>query len=743
MKSEEKWRSLIENVPDIIMVADRDGTIQFINHTVPSMTPEQVIGKKLYDYISPEYHEITKKFIEQVFQTGVSGDYELIGAGPDGTSSWYWSRIGPVKHDGQVVAASIITRDITERKKAEKEIKRLDLAVEQSTDGIAIGDLEPKLIYVNRAYAEMHGYSREEMIGMKVADLHNEEQMNEYKKAQEQIKTKGSWLGEISHIRKDGTVFPTYMSVTLLKDDKGKPSAILAVARDITERKKVEEQVRESEQRFKCIFDNAADGIVMADTQNRKFHTCNKKFCEMLGYSGEEIKNIGVADIHPKKDLPHIIDQFERQLQGEFTLTKNLPVKRKDGSVFYADINAIPMTLKSIRYLLAVFRDVTERKLTEEALRQSETKYRTLLENLPQKIFLKDSSSVYISCNENYASDLKIKAEEIAGKTDYDFYPKELAEKYRADDKEIMESGQTKDVEEIYIQNGRERIVHTVKTPVRDERGDIIGILGIFWDITRQKQIEEELDLYHEKMTRAEQLASLGTLSATVAHELTQPLTVISLAIENSLVEMKKKSCPDSMMQDLKKGLSEVSNATLIVNRFRSFARESPDKAITKINLKAIAERIADLLNERARRAKVTLQVKEIGKLPPIYANEKDMEQLFFTLADNAILSADGKKNYKLIISGKSGDNYVELRFADNCGGIAPENINRIFEPFFSTRPQGQGTGLGLCIVQRIVERTGGKICVESKIGEGSTFLVTLPINYSERFKINGNGKQY
>jgi len=117
----------------------------------------------------------------------------------------------------------------------------------------------------------------------------------------------------------------------------------------------------------------------------------------------------------------------------------------------------------------------------EEALEKSESKYRTLLENLPQKIFLKDVSSVYVSCNENYAKDLKIKSEEITGKTDYDFYPKELAEKYRADDKKIIQSGETEDIEEKYIQDGKEVIVHTVKIPVKDQQGSVIGTLGIFW----------------------------------------------------------------------------------------------------------------------------------------------------------------------------------------------------------------------------------------------------------------------
>ncbi len=119
-----------------------------------------------------------------------------------------------------------------------------------------------------------------------------------------------------------------------------------------------------------------------------------------------------------------------------------------------------------------------KRQREMEKLLMSENKYKVLIENLPQKIFHKDGNSVYVSCNESYANDLKIQPDEIVGKTDYDFYTKELAEKYRADDKRIMESGETEYFEERYIQNGQEVFIQTAKTPLKDEKGNNIGILS-------------------------------------------------------------------------------------------------------------------------------------------------------------------------------------------------------------------------------------------------------------------------
>jgi PAS domain S-box-containing protein len=179
----------------------------------------------------------------------------------------------------------------------------------------------------------------------------------------------------------------------------------------------------------------------------------------------------------------------------------------------------------------------TQRQEGIDALRASEKQYRTLIENLPQKLFLKDRNSVYTFCNQNYAADLKIKPVEISGKTDYDFFPKELAEKYISADKKVMEAGQLENIEEKYIHDGETSIVHMVKTPVRDESGEPVGILGIFWDITEQKRNEEEMK---RNRLRLEELVSNRAAELQTVNNQMQKEIIERRRMEEGLREMEE-----------------------------------------------------------------------------------------------------------------------------------------------------------------------------------------------------------
>ena len=177
-------------------------------------------------------------------------------------------------------------------------------------------------------------------------------------------------IQEYRIIAKDGSIRWVEDHKTAVFGESGF-EGVDGVVYDITGRKSKEAELKESEERFRVIFDNAADGILLADVESKRFYAGNKVICRMLGYSLNEIKNLHVADIHPEKHISYVVDKFEKQTKKQITLAKDIPVRRKDGSVFYADVNAFPITLAGKAYLMGVFRDITERKLAEEAMEKA------------------------------------------------------------------------------------------------------------------------------------------------------------------------------------------------------------------------------------------------------------------------------------------------------------------------------------------------------------------------------------
>jgi len=507
-ESELGFRSLVENAFLGIAISDLKGRLVYVNKALADLAGysiNELQDQPFKKFIHPDDRgRVIRLFFHIMLLKRSLRSLEFRSLRKDGRVLTLWSKPSRFIVNGKTIGFQAIVVDITELKEMDKELRqtnrKLETILETAMEGIATVDPEENFVFVNKAFAEMLGYKENELQDINIRKLVDEV---EYRKIRKE--TAKRRRGEISRYelilkRKDGTPCIVQVSASPLWNEDGTFAGALAIVMDITERKQMEERLRESENRLRCLIEYAPEAIYMNDLYGR-FIDGNRQAEILTGYKREELigKTLLECKLLPEKYFPKIIEALEKNKRGEKFGPSEFELTRKDGTTVIVEISSFPVKRSGKVEVIGIARDVTERGKAEEALRKSENKYRTLLENLPQKIFFKDKDSVYIACNENYARDLKIHSDMITGKTDYDFYPKRLAEKYRADDKRIMNSRKTEDIEEEYIQDGRKVFVHTVKIPIKDENSNVVGILGIFWDITERKRMEEALRESEEK----------------------------------------------------------------------------------------------------------------------------------------------------------------------------------------------------------------------------------------------------
>jgi diguanylate cyclase (GGDEF)-like protein/PAS domain S-box-containing protein len=393
---------------------------------------------------------------------------------------------------------------IAELEKSEAEHKRLEEELQESEekhrelfeeamDAIFIADGKTgTLIDCNRAASELVGREKSELVGKHQKILHPPRKIegkfsNTFK---QHLKEKEGQVLSTQIITKDGEIKEVEIKANLI-ELRGK-TVLQGIFRDVTERKRAEEALKESEQRFRAIFESASDGILIADVETKKFYLGNKMICQTLGYDQDEIKDLTVMDIHPEKDLPHVLNQFKKLAKGEIILTENIPVKRKDGSVFYVDINTSWITLSGKSYLAGIFRDITERKRTAEALRESEERYRTIFEDSREAIYISSREGKFIDFNQSALDLLGFTREEMTGLDILQIYV-DPADRYKFQ-QEIEQNGSVRNYEvKFQKKDGKEINCLLTSTVRKSIDGTILGYQGIIRDITENKKVEDQL----------------------------------------------------------------------------------------------------------------------------------------------------------------------------------------------------------------------------------------------------------
>jgi PAS domain S-box-containing protein len=277
-----------------------------------------------------------------------------------------------------------------------------------------------------------------------------------------------------------------------------------------------ERALQESEERFRAFFERAPLGYQSLDADGTLVEV-NEAWLETLGYTREEVIGRWFGDFLSPECVQEFRERFSA-FKAKGRAHSEFYMLHKNGDRRYVafDGRISRRPDGSFQQTHCILADHTERKRAETALRASEAHYRTLVENIPQRIFIKDRSFRWVAANENLLRDFGLSLDETIGKEDYELFPKELADKYRADDRRIMETGETEEFEERYVRGKKQRWASTVKTPVRGDNGEIIGVFGISWDITERKQAEMVQQASEARLRRAQEIAHVGDWELTV-----------------------------------------------------------------------------------------------------------------------------------------------------------------------------------------------------------------------------------
>jgi two-component system NtrC family sensor kinase len=477
-------------------------------------------------------------------------------------------------------------------------------------------------------------------------------------------------------------------------------------------------------QMLRDLLEAVTESILLVD-RHGTIQALNRTAAKRLGRSARAITGTAAAQAASLID-PALIRLRFKVMRKAIRTGKAVRVEeQRAGYIFDSNYYPIVPAKGEVKGLVIFARDITRQRLSEQALRESEARYRALVEGAGEAISVVDGNGVFHYFNEAAARSLGAKPRDLIGRTMWELFPKALAERQADAVRQVISSGTQTNRVVLTEVRGRKRWYNTTIQPLKDGRGKVSRALVVARDIHDLRMAQEELERYKERMGQAERLASVGTLSGMLIHELAQPLTVASLSLGNALASLADAASPATA--DLQAAMDAMSSVRSILDRFRDFGGTVQKRPAKRVDAEVVVSRTVRLLGHAAEKADLFIRFKGLAGLPRIRSDEGTLEQVVFALIQNAIQAADGRPGQRLTITGSKKDNCIELSFADTCGGIRPEHESRLFEPFFTTKPPGVGMGLGLCIVKRIVTAAGGTVAFKSRWGKGATFTIRWP----------------
>ena len=744
-KREQQYRQLAEMAHDLIIAVDLDFKITFVNKAVLSLSGGlDLVGSSLLDFTPTHLHamqwEIMKKR-QEGYDEMLSFEYELVL--PGGEMKIFDIRGTLITENDQPSGVLFIARDATQRRRAEEALqeseKKYRLLTEKMTDIVWTADMNLRTTYVTPSIYPVLGFTQEERMEQTVDEQFTPESLvrvmdalarefprDEQGNADPDIKA----TLVLEYYHKDGSTRWMETVMSGLRDDQGKLTGLHGVSRDITERKKTEEKLRQSEELYTRLVDTMPDVIVRTDLAGNILFVNDYAF-QINGYRRDEIEGQNILRFIAPEDHQSAVEDLMHMMEGNI-VPHEYNLLAKDGRKIPFEINGnVLRNEEGVPFgVVVVGRNLSERKQSEGIIRKSEERYRTIFESTATANMILAEDTTILMANNNFALLSGYSKQEIEGKLSWTMFvhPDDLERMISYHLARRMHGGSAPASYEFRFLNraGEIKEMFISVAVIPGTRENIVSLV----DLTERKQLETQL-------LQAQKMESVGRLAGGVAHDFNNMLSVIIGNTEMAMNKMRPS-------EPLYKTLQDVLNARLrsadLTRQLLAFARQqtiSPKILDLNDTLAGMLKMLQRLIGEN-----IDLGWHPGHNLWQVKIDPSQVDQLLANLAVNARDAIHQSGRITIETSNVICDDvycadrpecvpgdYVMLAVSDNGYGMSKETLTMIFEPFFMTNNEGQGTGLGLATVYGIVKQNNGFINVYSEPGVGTTFKIYLPRN--------------
>lgn len=656
---------------------------------------------------------------------------------------------------GNCISAVGIAQDITERRKAEDELKKQEEKIRSifRSAPIGIGLVKNRnILQVNDRLCEMTGYTSDELINQSSRILYLTDQDYEYvgKEKYNQIKKYGTGTVETRFKRKDGKIIDVLLSSTPIdQDDMDKGVTFSAL--DITDRKKVETELKDSEEKFKNFIENNQAVMIQVHPETKQIVDCNIAAVKYYGYSKEKLLSMTVDKLNVLP-VSEINNKIKKALENKSNCF-NFKHKLANNEIRDVEVYASPIKTKNGMLMFSIIHDISERKNAEMRILKQQEFIQTAVNAVTHPFLVIDVKTKEIILKNKAASKFSDRRKSKCYNITHNRNSPCDGLSHPCPINEIIKTRKPTMMEHVHTDITGEEMIHEVYGfPIFDENGDVIQIIEYCMDITERKIAEENAFKQQKELIEADKMISLGILVSGVAHEINNPNNSILLNSQFltkvwqdivPILDKSLKSDPsikiggikyDKLREkapDLFSGISESSKRIkIIVEDLKRYARKDSFDEHTHVNVNSVIKSAVNLMSSFIKKSTNNFELQLDQHLPEIKANFQKIEQVIINLIQNSCQAISKDSDLIRISTETDSDkDHILITIKDEGIGIDQKDLKLVTEPFFTTKRESGGTGLGLSVSDKIIIDHRGKLSFDSKPGKGTIAKIRFPIS--------------